>query len=470
MRLKIFGLAVLVCAGLLVPVLGASKLDSVVIEGIPHVRQRPDFCGEACFEMVLSHLGSQLNQDDVFDLSGLDPGLGRGCATKELRQAALKLGFQPGKTWFTVNSRNAAPELQVLFRALHEDLRRGIPSVVCMRYDQSPNTTEHFRLIVGYDQQRDQVLYLEPAEDVSEYRRMARLEFLSLWPLKYRSEAWTVIRLPMEPQQPDLVSKPQFAGFSEADYAQHVRQLKERLPGPGFTIVIEKPFIVVGDEAPDVVRQRARNTVGWAVAQLKSAYFQEDPDKILDVWLFKDKTSYESNARKLFGRTPSTPYGYYSASDGALVMNIATGGGTLVHEIVHPFMESNFPRCPDWFNEGLASLYEQSMERDGKIRGATNWRLAGLQQAISQKRLQSIAELTTRAFYSDDDGTNYAMARYLCYHLQEQGTLREFYRKFRQNAPGDPTGIKTLKGVLGTQDLGSFQRSWEREVMALRFP
>ena len=24
-------------------------------------------------------------------------------------------------------------------------------------------------------------------------------------------------------------------------------------------------------------------------------------------------------------------------------MNISTGGGTLVHEIVHPFIEANFP-------------------------------------------------------------------------------------------------------------------------------
>ena len=34
-------------------------------------------------------------------------------------------------------------------------------------------------------------------------------------------------------------------------------------------------------------------------------------------------------------------------------MNISTGGGTLVHEIVHPFIEANFPACPPWLNEGL---------------------------------------------------------------------------------------------------------------------
>ena len=30
----------------------------IVVEGIPHVRQKPDFCGEACVEMVLRKMKS----------------------------------------------------------------------------------------------------------------------------------------------------------------------------------------------------------------------------------------------------------------------------------------------------------------------------------------------------------------------------------------------------------------------------
>ena len=68
----------------------------------------------------------------------------------------------------------------------------------------------------------------------------------------------------------------------------------------------------------------------------------------------------KSTTEYLYGDT-------FMNADNALVMNIATGGGTLVHEIVHPFMEANFPACPSWFNEGLGSLYEQSGARDGRI-------------------------------------------------------------------------------------------------------
>ena len=206
------------------------------------------------------------------------------------------------------------------------------------------------------------------------------------------------------------------ASFSDADYREHIEKLEKRLPGEGFTIVIEKPFVVVGDEAPNIVRQRARRTVRWAVDLLKKDFFADDPERILDIWLFRDKESYETNAKRLFDKEPTTPYGYYSSTHRALVMNISTGGGTLVHEIVHPFIESNFDDCPSWLNEGLASLYEHCSERRGKIYGNTNWRLKGLHKAINDKKLGPFAELcstTTREFYGDKNGTNYAQARYL---------------------------------------------------------
>jgi hypothetical protein len=257
-----------------------------------------------------------------------------------------------------------------------------------------------------------------------------------------------------------------------ANYAKHIRELKKKLPSDDFTIVEMPPFVVIGDEEPDVVRQRAKHTVQWAVDKLKAAYFKKDPTDILDVWLFKDKESYEENAQKLFKAKPDTPYGYYSSTDKALVMNIATGGGTLVHEIVHPFVAANFPNCPSWFNEGLGSLYEQSGERDGKIIGRTNWRLPGLQKAIQKKKVPSFETLcntTDDEFYEKDRGTNYAQARYLCYYLQEKGLLQKFYRRFYANRQKDPGGYATLQEILGRPDMDKFQQDWEAYVLKLRF-
>ena len=151
-------------------------------------------------------------------------------------------------------------------------------------------------------------------------------------------------------------------------------------------------------------------------------------------------------------------------------MNISTGGGTLVHEIVHPFVAADFPQCPSWFNEGLASLYEQAGSRDGHIWGYVNWRLPGLQRAIRAPRCRHSPRLcatSTHEFYADPRGTNYGQARYLCYYLQEQGELREFYRRFRSSVNEDPTGYKTLAAVLGETDMIGFQRRWEKYVLNL---
>lgn len=262
------------------------------------------------------------------------------------------------------------------------------------------------------------------------------------------------------------------AGFSPAEFQRHIEKLKKKVPNGDFTIVVASPFVVLGDGAPGEVRRCARETVQWAVDKLKDAYFSKDPPEILDIWLFKDESSYNKYSKTLFQTKSDTPYGYYSHADRALIMNIATGGGTLVHEIVHPYISANFPECPSWFNEGLASLYEQSGEDGGRICGYTNWRLPSLQKAIRNHELpsfESLCAMTHEEFYDKDRGTNYAQARYLCYYLQEEGLLRDFYRRFRADCQEDPTGYRTLRQVLDRKDMKKFQSDWEAFVLKLRF-
>lgn len=454
----------------------ARAYESVVIEGVPHVRQRPDFCGEACVEMMTRKLGRPILQEEVFNRSGLDPALGRGVYAAELKEVVERLGFEPGAVWHSIDADKGPPGLAAQFDALYEDLRRGIPSIVCMHYSESPGTTEHFRLVLGYDAATDEVLYNEPAEDSGGYRRMKRAALLRMWPLKYSSSTWTVIRLRMQTPAdftaaPRPADEPRRAGYSPADYVQKVMAMKAK-GGPDFTVLIEPPFVVAGDGTPKAVR-RGADTVRWAVKMLKQDYFSEDPAEILEVWLFNGAESYRRNALKLFGDRPTTPYGYYSPQHKALIMDISTGGGTLVHEIVHPFIEANFADCPPWLNEGLGSLYEQSSEQGGHIRGLTNWRLAGLQKAIAAKKVPSFRELTAAtpdAFYNEDKGTNYAQSRYLLYYLQEKGQLVRFYRELHAKRREDPTGYETLKRVLREEDMDAWKPRWESFVMELVFP
>jgi hypothetical protein len=442
---------------------------------VPHVRQKPDFCGEACAEMWLRKLGTSADQDYVFNQSGLDPMKARGCWTADLATALKRIGFRVGDVWARIDAEKAdkaAEGVAAQWAATLADLRAGVPSIVCMHYDDQPSTTEHFRLVLGYDPKTDEVIYHEPAAADGAYKRMKRDAFLKTWALKGTGKTWTVIRLRLEAGEIKIGPKPE--GLAPADFCQHLMDLKKKVPeGEGFTAVLEPPFFVVGDESPAMVRQRAQQTVRWAVDKLKDLYFKKDPAEIIDIWLFKNKDSYETHAKSLFGDNPTTPFGYYSSANRALVMNIATGGGTLVHEIVHPFIRSNFPECPSWLNEGLGSLYEQSEEKDGRIHGRTNWRLKGLQEAIEKGKvppLDALCRTSDREFYDKDRGTNYAQARYLCYYLQEKGLLAKFYRDFAANRKEDPTGYRTLVQVLGEKDMDAFKKRWEEYVMKLRFP
>ncbi len=250
-------------------------------------------------------------------------------------------------------------------------------------------------------------------------------------------------------------------------------ELRERYGDRGLHVLVEAPFVVIGDEHPSEVERHATHTVRWAVEHLRAQFFALDPTEIIDVWLFGTDESYLAWAKELFDEVPSTPYGYYSPQHAALVMNIGTGGGTLVHEIVHPYMAANFAACPSWFDEGLASLFEQASEKGGKIVGLTNWRLPGLQDAIRAKKVPSTHALTQtgdQPFYDDDPGTNYAQARYLCYWLQERGLLEEFHREFVAAAEEDPSGFATLSRIVGHErDMDRFDAQWRKFVLGPRF-
>jgi hypothetical protein len=251
----------------------------------------------------------------------------------------------------------------------------------------------------------------------------------------------------------------------------HAAALAARLRGQGYTVLVEAPFVLVGNEAPAQVRQRAR-TVRWTRTLLMADFFAADPGRVLEIWLFKDAATYRRGAHDLFGDDPDTPFGYFSTKHDALIMNIGPGAGTLVHEIVHPYVEANFPEAPAWLNEGLASLYERPTEVAGHIRGLPNWRLPALKRELRAGKGRTLAALlatTPDEFYDADDHT-YARARYLCYYLQEKGVLVDFYRRFSAHRAEDPTGVVALRAALGQDDLAAIEAEWTRFVLRIPDP
>ena len=437
--------------------------SSALILGTPHVVEKEDFCGEATAEMFLRKLGENMDQDYVFDRAGVDPVEGRGLDASELAKSLTRIGFEIGKIWGPVETEN---ELESEFAALHEDLASGVPSIVLMRAS-TDDPTEHFHLVLGYDGVADEVIYHDPSVLDGAYRRMAREEFLDLWSIQGRYQ-WGVVRLRLDPRAIEYGDAAD--ANTPADFAQHVMRLRKIVP-QGFTIAVEPPFVIVSDAHPVEVAAYAHGTIRRAVALLKKDFFARDPKEIVDIWLFSDNDSYTEHTRRVFGESPDTPYGFYSREHRAIVINIATGGGTLVHEIVHPLIAANFPSSPPWFDEGLASLYEYPTAVDGHIRGLVNWRLPTLKAAIALGELPTFEWLTSRTdeqFYGADPGTNYAEARYLCYYLQQRGMLVDYYHAFYEARAEDPTGYRTLLRVLGVEADAHFERDWSSWILGLK--
>src|SRR5947207_11192185 len=123
--------------------------------------------------------------------------------------------------------------------------------------------------------------------------------------------AWVlaIYRLNDQPQTPvapvRTATTPPIAPSStiatDTDFDQHVEALKKKLPSNDFTIVIQPPFVVIGDESPAAVKEHSERTVKWAVDKLKQDYFVKDPKEILDIWLFNDSASVDKNTVRPLG-------------------------------------------------------------------------------------------------------------------------------------------------------------------------
>lgn len=259
---------------------------------------------------------------------------------------------------------------------------------------------------------------------------------------------------------------------TEPSLEDRASDLRLRVPDE-FSVAEVPPFVLASDLGDQALHQ-TQYLVRWAVGHLKRELFSKDPAEPIEIWLFNGKESYRKNVAGLFHQEPPSPRGFYRADRHAILVNAATGGGVLVHEIVLAYERTNFPRSPLWFQEGLACLFEAATEKAGHLAGVSDWRLPELQACIRRGKLLSLGALaaaTPSTFFGDDEDPGYchaqSQARYLFLYLQEKGRLASFCQAMATRGPEDPDGAKTLQRVLGGEDLAAFQRKWEAFVLAL---
>jgi hypothetical protein len=225
-------------------------------------------------------------------------------------------------------------------------------------------------------------------------------------------------------------------------------------------------FVVTGPGAPGTLPFLHK-----VLGALFHDRFQKRPVLAVSVYMFADARPYDAFCKKRWDEACMSPFGFYQPGERIIVMNAGPGIGTLSHEIVHPIVETDFPKAPDWLNEGLASLFEAPvMPREGEIHGAKNWRWPRLASALASKkdeaRLDALFGMSDDTFRGDGEDLHYAMARYACQWLDAHGQLWPFYKAWRDGVADDADGVKAFSKIVGASPAAA-NATWGRWVRAL---
>ena len=243
--------------------------------------------------------------------------------------------------------------------------------------------------------------------------------------------------------------------------AQTARHTEEIL-GDNFAVLVKAPFVLAGNVSEDRLREWCDDTVYAAAESLWNMFFTQRPRKPIRILLLRGDASYRKTARELYGDRRVSHFGYYRSQDRTMIMNIGTGGGTLVHELTHALMAPDFPDAPVWFSEAMGALFEKCTIREKRIKGLVNWRFPELAKAHRNDDVIPLEELFQKNrsdFNGPEKALLYAEARYLALYLQRRELLTSFYTEFRAHHDTDPTGKKTLQKVTGTS-LKDIEEAW----------
>jgi hypothetical protein len=244
--------------------------------------------------------------------------------------------------------------------------------------------------------------------------------------------------------------------------AAATRELAPTLPA-NCHVIIRPPFILAGDRSEAELQALYAETVLPVTRALWRSFFDRKPDKPLIIVALGNQSTYESVAADLDGYEASAYSGYTQRGQRRIVVNLETGRGTLAHELAHLLALFDFSEMPEWFDEGLAALHEEAVFADDglTIVGRSNWRSRLLRSALERDampRLETV--IRNPAFRGEGEGLNYAIVRAFCHYLQQRQLLSHFYRKFRDGAGTDPTGIATLCELLGVSSISEVEREF----------
>lgn len=238
--------------------------------------------------------------------------------------------------------------------------------------------------------------------------------------------------------------------------------LRTSLPA-SWSILLKPPLILASDLKREDLETITRQTIDPTCFALQVDYFDHDPQEPITLLVASEEESYRI-ALQLLKQPHREEYsGLYARDQRTVVLNLATGTGTVAHELTHALAHADFPNMPEWLDEGLASLQEASefTEDHRHLMGRDNWRLRYLQEAEQRQCWKALSRLFDEPFAKSHVASlDYALARYFCLFLQERGVLPTYYRKCREWSNRDQTGKLALLRIFPGQSLDDIEHDF----------
>jgi len=257
----------------------------------------------------------------------------------------------------------------------------------------------------------------------------------------------------------------------DADLSRRLAAAKEDLGEHAAAVRVTRPFVLAGPGASAL--RGAEPFIESVLGAYRNGRFGRSPERAISIYVFPAAAAYHAYCRRVYGGQECVSrFGFYQPDERRIVMQ-GGAGGTLSHELAHPFFEADFPTGPIWLNEGIASVFEQPiLHPEGEIHGGKNWRLPRLLQALGSPserdvaRIEALFGMTDDTFRGARESLHYAIARYTCQWLDERGFLWPFYQAYRDGIASDPTGEAAFRQVVGMTPAEA-TRPWHRWLRAL---
>ncbi|MHC4544936.1 MAG: hypothetical protein ACYSYL_10480 [Planctomycetota bacterium] len=290
--------------------------------------------------------------------------------------------------------------------------------------------------------------------------------------------------------------------FSRDELAQAEEAFRKL--SPNGSVLVEPPFILVGGPgrfAGRILPERigpgggehtsARDDVNSlklvysgivqpTEERLNEEYFDKEPQNLIPIFLVGGNMNTEGlrgfsrYCEEVHLRSCGLRIGYHFSYDNSIMVWLATGGGTLNHELVHVLMEADFPSAPGWLAEGMASLNEELGKRNEPN---DNYRLLYTKEALDRfRRLIPLETLIALQRSDFERGPlvrlHGAFARYFCmYLLKKHAVLPKVYKDIRA-LPLKSVSAQTavLEKHLRPLRINDIQRKWEAWVKNQQVP